>query len=106
LGNSTEVENVSAKVILDNECRRSLTLLKTNENSDEVRICLLVNRAASLCEDLNDEENLLDDEFAIEQPTVVNGAKIKKNKKAVDKAPLRRSTRTKFKKIILLKWKV
>jgi hypothetical protein len=27
---------------------------------------------------LNDEENLLDDEFAIEQPTVVNGAKIKK----------------------------
>jgi hypothetical protein len=47
---------------------------------------------------LNDEENLLDDEFAIEQPTVVNGAKIKKNKKAVDKAPLRRSTRTKFKK--------
>jgi hypothetical protein len=98
LGNSTEVENVSAKVILDNECRRSLTLLKPNENSDEVGICLLVNRASSLCEDLNDEENLLDDEFSIEQPTVVNGAKIKKKKKAVDKAPLRRSTRTKFKK--------
>jgi hypothetical protein len=59
---------------------RSLTLLKPNENTDEVPICLLVNRASHLCHDLNNEENLLDDEFAIEQPDVVHSARIFKKR--------------------------
>jgi hypothetical protein len=78
LGNSAEVENDSAKLILDNECKRALTLLKPNENTEEAPICLLVTRASNLCEDLNDEENLLDDELAIEKPAVVNCARIKR----------------------------
>jgi hypothetical protein len=98
LGNSAEVENDSAKLILDNECKRALTLLKPNENTEEAPICLLVTRASNLCEDLNDEENLLDGEFAIEQPAIGNSKRIRKKKKVIDKAPLRRSTRTKFKK--------
>jgi hypothetical protein len=57
---------------------RSLTLLKPNENTEEVPICLLVNRASNLCENLNDEKSLLDDELAIEKPAVVNCARIKR----------------------------
>jgi hypothetical protein len=47
---------------------------------------------------LNDEENLLDDDLALEQPAEVKINRKKNKKKSFDKAPLRRSTRTKFKK--------
>jgi hypothetical protein len=50
LGNSSDTENESAKLILDNEFRRSLTLLKPAENIENAPICLLVNRALNLCE--------------------------------------------------------
>jgi hypothetical protein len=66
------------------------------KNSEIVPNCLVVNRASNLCEDLNDEENMFDDDVAIDLPVEV---KATRKKKSLDKVPLRRSTRTKFKKL-------
>jgi hypothetical protein len=59
----------------------------------------VVNRASNLCEDLNDEENMFDDDVAIDLPVEVKATRKKNKKKSLDKVPLRRSTRTKFKKL-------
>jgi hypothetical protein len=64
--------------------------------------CLIVKKASNLCEDLIDEENMLDDDIAIDLPVEVKAIKKRNKKKSLDKEPLRRSTRTIFKKNIFL----
>jgi hypothetical protein len=65
LGNSKNEAIKSAKLILDNEFSRSLTMLHTHsENTssgENLQQCLIVNKASNLCEDLVDEEDLSDE---------------------------------------------
>jgi hypothetical protein len=98
MGVSNKAEFESASLILDNEFQRSMTILKNNENHESAPSCLIVKKASNLCEDLIDEENMLDDDIAIDLPVEVKAIKKRNKKKSFDKAPLRRSTRTRFKK--------
>jgi hypothetical protein len=98
MGVSNKAEIESASLILNNEFQRSMTILKNNENHESMPSCLIVKKASNLCEDLIDEENMLDDDIAIDLPVEVKAIKKRNKKKSLDKAPLRRSTRTRFKK--------
>jgi hypothetical protein len=98
MGVSNKAEIESASLILNNEFERSMTILKNNENHESMPSCLIVKKASNLCEDLIDEENMLDDDIAIDLPVEVKAIKKRNKKKSLDKAPLRRSTRTRFKK--------
>jgi hypothetical protein len=73
-----------------------MTLLKTSEGSEINPSCLVVNKASKLCEYLIDEENMLDDDISIYLLVEVKAIKRRNKKKSTDKAPLRRSTRTRF----------
>jgi hypothetical protein len=101
LGNSRDEEFAAAKIILDNELNRSLTMLRTStENeyiNDDAPTCLIVNRASNLCEDLVDEEDMINDNL-IDNTEVHNTNRQRKKKKSYDKGNLRRSTRIRFKK--------
>jgi hypothetical protein len=101
LGNSRDEEFAAAKIILDNELNRSLTMLRTsteNEHiNDDAPTCLIVNRASNLCEDLVDEEDMINDNL-IDNTEVHNTNRQRKKKKSYDKGNLRRSTRIRFKK--------
>jgi hypothetical protein len=65
LGNSKNEAIKSAKLILENEFSRSLTMLHTNTENissvENLQPCLIVNKASNLCEDLFDEEDLCDE---------------------------------------------
>jgi flagellar biosynthesis regulator FlaF len=97
LGSTRSEAIASAKIILDNELNRSITMLRTSEENEsrkeDAPQCLIVNMASSLCEDLADEEDLIE-ENVLDIP-VVNNRQRKKNK-SYDKANLRRSTRIRF----------
>jgi hypothetical protein len=83
MGTSIQAENESAILILDNEFKRSLTILKTKDNTEIVPSCVVVNRASNLYEDLNDEENMLDDDLAIDLPVEVKATRKKKQEEVV-----------------------
>jgi hypothetical protein len=101
LGNSRDEELAAAKIILDNELNRSITMLRTsteNEHiNDDAPTCLIVNRASNLCEDLVDEEDMIHDNL-IDNTEMHNNNRQRKKKKSYDKANLRRSTRIRIKK--------
>jgi hypothetical protein len=72
----------STRLIKDNELQRTLSILKNNDcvsdkGGDNVP-CLIVTRASDLLEDLEDDENIMEDNFVHLSP-IVN--KIKRNKK-------------------------
>jgi hypothetical protein len=101
IGKTINKEFAAAKIILDNELNRSLTMLRTStENeyiNDDAPTCLIVNRASNLCEDLVDEEDMINDNL-IDNTEVHNTNRQRKKKKSYDKGNLRRSTRIRFKK--------
>jgi hypothetical protein len=102
LGNSKNEAIKSAKLILDNEFSRSLTMLNTNmENTSSIenmQHCLIVNKASNLCEDLVHEEDIID-ETILDAPIPNNAHKRQRKKKSYDKTNLRRSNRVRFKKV-------
>jgi hypothetical protein len=101
LGASHAERMESAKLIKHNELHRTLTILKNNDNRTDlvadVSQCLVVTRASNLCEDLEDEESLLDEDV-IEEPLNKCKTKPGRKKKSYDKANVRRSKRIRIKK--------
>jgi flagellar biosynthesis regulator FlaF len=75
LGSTRSEAIASAKIILDNELNRSITMLRTSEENgsrkEDAPQCLIVNRASSLCEDLADEEDLIEENI-LDIPVVNN----------------------------------
>jgi hypothetical protein len=100
LGVSTSDCIKSAKLIKDFELQRSLTMLKCNDQSEKNQandiLCLAVSRASDLCNDLEDEENLVSD-VDVQIPQVVSREKKQRKRKSYDKKNVRRSNRVRVK---------
>jgi hypothetical protein len=101
LGNSRDEEIKSAKLILENELPRSVTMLQTSDDStltNENRPqCLIVRKASNLCEDLLDDDDLIG-EHILDIPVTNKVQKKQRKKRSYDKNNLRRSTRVRVKK--------
>ena len=100
LGVSTSDCIKSAKLIKDFELQRSLTMLKCNDQSEKNQandtLCLAVSRASDLCNNLEDEENLVSD-VDVQIPQVVSREKKQRKRKSYDKKNVRRSNRVRVK---------
>jgi hypothetical protein len=75
-------------------------LSKCNDQSEKNQandtLCLAVSRASDLCNDLEDEENLVSD-VDVQIPQVVSREKKQRKRKSYDKKNVRRSNRVRVK---------
>jgi hypothetical protein len=75
-------------------------MLKCNDQSEKNQandtLCLAVSRASDLCNDLEDEENLVSD-VDVQIPQVVSREKKQRKRKSYDKKNVRRSNRVRVK---------
>jgi hypothetical protein len=99
LGNSHQENVISVNLMKEIELGRMLTVLEKNDkktiNNDFDSSCLIVSRASNLCEDLENEEDLLGDELNKVTP-IIPKDKIRR-KKSYDKKNVRRSNRIRVK---------
>jgi hypothetical protein len=74
------------------------TNMENTSSIENMQHCLIVNKASNLCEDLVDEDDIIDE--TILHATIPNNAhKRQRTKKSYDKTNLRRSNRVRFKKV-------
>ena len=100
LGTDEKQILASAKMIKDSEVERTLTILQNNLNQKEngQPHCLILNRASSLTEDLEGDDNVRDLEDQMDASIISERVKKTRKKKVYSYVTKRRSNRIKIQK--------